>query len=370
MKPSPPPIDGLVLVGNQFQPALVRFSHRIEAVEPHSGANRSRYVIPGFVDPHCHGGAGADVMAGAEAVRAMAAFHLRHGTTTLLPTTVTAPRDAIVQAFAGIAEVMRSGAPDHADLPGVHLEGPFINPDKLGAQPPFAIPPDLDLVGELIEFAPIIVATIAPEQDPTHQLITQLCHLGTRVQIGHSLADAGRCLAALSAGAAGFTHLFNAMSGVDHRRPGVAAAALGHASHAEIIPDLLHVHPEMLLLARRAIPGLYAITDAMAAAGCPPGQYRLGSHDVISDGSSARLQDGTLAGSVLTMDQALRNLVVLGLPLAEAALRTSTVAADYLGLDDRGRIAPGRRADLLVVDANGTIGEIFCAGVPVEPDRG
>lgn len=371
MKPSSLLIDGLVAVGHQFQPALVRFGHRIERVEPHVGARKDRFIIPGFVDPHIHGGGGSDVMDGAEAVLAVARFHLSHGTTTLLPTTVTAPREQLLAAFTGIAQAgakaRRDGAHMHADMPGVHLEGPFINPEKLGAQPPFAILPDLDLVDRLRACAPIIVATLAPEIDPRQELIAHLCRGGTRVQIGHSLASCAQCRDALAAGAAGFTHLFNAMSGTDHRRPGAAAAALAFGSHAEIIPDLLHVDPDMVMLARRAIPNLYVVTDAMAAAGCPPGPYRLGSHAVIADGNSARLADGTLAGSVLTMDRAFANLLSLGLPMAEAVRRTSTIAARYLGLSDRGRIAPGLRADLLIVDEHGRIQEIFCGGTPVAP---
>ena len=306
-------------------------------------------------------------MDGADAVDMVAAFHLRHGTTTFLPTTVTAPKDQLLAAFAGIAESRRRDAGARADIPGVHLEGPFINPDKLGAQPPFAIGPDLELVGRLHGCVPIIVSTIAPEIDPRHEMIAAMRARGIKVQIGHSLAGCSECKEAILAGVTGFTHLFNASSGVDHRAPGVAAAALAYASHAEIIPDLIHVAPDAIMLARRAIPGLYAITDAMAAAGCPAGNYRLGSHDVVSDGASARLPDGTLAGSVLTMDKALQNLMAIGVPLAEASRRTSTIAADYLGLSDRGRIAPGQRADILVVDEEGSILEIYQAGSPVLP---
>jgi N-acetylglucosamine-6-phosphate deacetylase len=367
MKPTSSVIDGLVAVGDQFHPVLVQFGHTILSIQPHDTARKDRFIIPGFIDAHVHGGDGADVMDGADAVEQVAAFHLRHGTTTLLPTTVTAPVEKLLAAFTGIGDARRRDDGARANIPGVHLEGPFINPDKLGAQPPFAIAPDLELVGELFGRATIIVATIAPEIDPGHKLMSELCRRGTRVQIGHSLADCATCRAALLAGAAGFTHLFNAMSGVDHRRPGVAAAALAYADHAEIVADLLHVAPDAIRMARRAIPGLYAVTDAMAAAGCPAGEYKLGSHYVVSDGTSARLADGTLAGSLLTMDRAFANLLHLGLPLAEASRRTSTIAADYLGLADRGRIAPGQRADLLVVDAAGKIQEIYLAGSPISP---
>ena len=138
-------------------------------------------------------------------------------------------------------------------------------------------------------------------------------------------------MAALEAGASGFTHLFNAMTGLHHRAPGMAGAALAHAQRAEIIPDLLHVHPGAIRVALRCIPGLYCVTDSTAAAGMPDGDYRLGRHTVTKCLGGVRLADGTLAGSTLTMDQALRNLVGLGLTLAEASRRTSTLAADHLG---------------------------------------
>ena len=367
MKPSPSLIDGLVAIQGQFHPALVRFGHMIEAVEPHSRACPDRYVLPGFVDCHVHGGNGADIMAGSDAVLAVAAFHLRHGTTTLLPTTMTAPADDLLAAFAGVAEVRADDVPVRADIPGVHLEGPFINPRKLGAQPPFAIAPDLGLVDRLVAHAPIIVATIAPEIDSRQELLRHLCRSGTRVQIGHSLATSAQCQDALLAGAGGFTHLFNAMSGTDHRQPGVAAAALAFGDHAELIADFVHVDPVMVAAACRAIPNLYAVTDAMAAAGRPPGRYRLGSQEIVSDGVCGRLADGTIAGSVLTMDRAFTNFLSLGMPLAEAARRTSTTAAAYLGLADRGKIAPGLRSDIVVVDKSGRIVEIYAGGVQVEP---
>ena len=367
MKPSGTMIDGLIAVGTQFRPAMVRFSHTIDRVEPNSKAVPDRFLLPGFVDAHVHGGDGADVMEGTDAVLRTARFHLRHGTTTLLPTTVTAPADDLVGAFTGIAAARRTPATGRADLPGAHLEGPFINPDKLGAQPPFAIAPDARLVERLHAICPILVATLAPEIDPTHSLIAQLACNGTRAQIGHSLASCAQCRDALAAGAAGFTHLFNAMSGVDHRRPGVAAAALAYGRHAEIIADLLHVDPDALHLARRVIPELYVVTDAMAATGRPPGTYRLGTHQVRSDGRAARLADGALAGSVLTMGRALQNLVAIGVPLLEASRMTSTIAAAYLGLGDRGRIAPGLRADIVAVDAEGRITDIWCAGERIEP---
>jgi N-acetylglucosamine-6-phosphate deacetylase len=151
------------------------------------------------------------------------------------------------------------------------------------------------------------------------------------------------------------------MSPLHHRKPGMVGAALAHAQHAEIIPDLLHVHPGAIRAALRCIPGLYCVTDSTAAAGMPDGIYRLGRHTVTKCLGGVRLADGTLAGSTLTMDQALRNLVGLGLTLAEAARRTSTLAAEHLGLADRGRLVPGAWADVVLLDH-----ELQLTGVVVE----
>ena len=249
-----------------------------------------------------------------------------------------------------------------ARIIGAHLEGPFISPDALGAQPPFAIPPDLPLLEELAALAPIRVATYAPEIDPAGELLAAFRRLGTRAQIGHTTCTYAQARAALAAGAAGFTHLFNAMSGLHHRRAGAVGAALALAQSAELILDLHHVEEGAALAALRAIPRLHCVTDAVAAAGMPDGEYHLGAHTIVKRGDIVRLADGSLAGSVLTMDRALRNLLRLGLPLAEAARRCSTLPADYLGLADRGQLVPGAAADLVVVDRLGQIGSVLNEG--------
>ena len=187
-------------------------------------------------------------------------------------------------------------------------------------------------------------------------------HGGIRVQIGHTLGSYEEGVAALDHGASGFTHLFNAMSGLHHREPGMVGAALAHAEFAELIPDLLHVHPGAIKGALRAIPRLYCVTDSTAATGMPDGEYMLGRHIVHKCMGGVRLPDGTLAGSTLTLDQALRNLVGLGLDLADASRRVSTHAADYLGLQDRGRLAPGAYADLVVMDRDLKLKAVYIEG--------
>jgi N-acetylglucosamine-6-phosphate deacetylase len=319
-------------------------------------------LLPGFIDLHVHGGGGADTMQAGDAIETIARTHAQHGTTSLLATTMTAPRDDIEAALCALAPVCRKRTAGGARVLGVHLEGPYISPHKLGAQPPFAATPNVDDILVLHAIVPIRVLTLAPELPGAIDLIPALVAAGIRVQIGHSAATYEDACAALDQGAAGFTHLFNAMSALHHRAPGVAGAALAHALHAEVIPDLLHVHPGAIHAALRAIPGLYCVTDSTAATAMPDGDYTLGRHRVTKCLGGVRLADGTLAGSTLTMDQALRNLVgALGLPLVQAAQRVSTQAARYLGSTDRGVIAPGAYADLVQCDA-----QLALQGVMVE----
>ena len=323
-------------------------------------------ALPGFIDTHVHGGGGRDTMEGGDAIQAIARRHARHGTTALLATTMTAPRADIEAALEALAPACRERGAQAARVLGVHLEGPFINPARLGAQPAHAVPATLAELRRLDAIAPIKVLTLAPEVGGHLALIGPLRDLGIRVQIGHSAGSYEDGVAALNAGAAGFTHLFNAMSGLHHREPGMVGAAMAHAQAAELIPDLLHVHPGAIRTALRCIPGLFCVTDSTAAAGMPDGDYRLGEHSVRKCMGGVRLADGTLAGSALTMDQALRNLVSLGLTLAEASWRTSTATADYLGLADRGRLVAGAWADLAVFDAGLTLRQVFVEGEEID----
>ncbi len=363
-------VVGEVLAGQVLTPqgwvlGRVAYDTTISRIEPDSGSPTDRFILPGFIDLHVHGGGGVDCMDGAASVRHLAAFHARHGTTSLLATTVTAPPDDLRRAAAGVGEALRAHRVGTARVLGMHLEGPFISPGALGAQPPFPLAPDLDLVSELCALAPIRVVTMAPEIDPDGRLLASFMRHGVRVQIGHTMCDYDQACEALARGASGFTHLFNAMTGLHHRTPGAVGCALSCGGHAEIIADMLHVSEGGLRVALRAVPGLYCVTDAVAAAGMPDGDYHLGRLPIRKEGGAVRLLDGGLAGSVLTMDQALRNLLALGLSLAEASPRLSSIAADYLGLSDRGRIAPGYVADMVVVDAAGRLLAVLAEGVAV-----
>jgi N-acetylglucosamine-6-phosphate deacetylase len=324
-------------------------------------------ILPGFIDLHVHGGGGSDIMDGAGAAARVAECHAAHGTTALLATTMTAPPEDLEAAFAALHEAGAGRGPRASRVLGVHLEGPYINAGKLGAQPDFARPVSLDELRRLNAMAPIRLITLAPEVAGNMDDIRALVDAGYVVQIGHTAGSYDQGVEALSRGARGFTHLFNAMSGLHQRAPGMVGAALAHARYAEIIPDLLHVHPGALRVALRSIPCLYCVTDSTSATGMPDGEYRLGRQAVTKCLGGVRLADGTLAGSTLTMDLALRNLMLqLGLGLGEASARVSTHAADYLGLPDRGRLAPGAWADAVVLDRDLNIKDVYVEGVSIE----
>lgn len=337
----------------------------IEGVSVDPSTNDSSYILPGFIDLHVHGGGGADVMEGGTAIEKITCTHARHGTTSLLATTMTAPRDELMAVVAELGESARWRTPGGARVLGVHLEGPYINPGKLGAQPDAAVSATLDEVLKYLSIAPIRVVTLAPEIAGHMDIIAEMAARGVRVQLGHSLATYDDAVAAFKHGACGFTHLFNAMSPMHHRNPGLVGAAFAHAEYAEIIPDLLHVHPGAIRAALRAIPRLYVVTDSTSATGMPDGEYRLGSQHVTKCLGGVRLADGTLAGSTLAMDDALRNLVSLGLPLADVSNRMSRYAADYLGIEDRGRLARGAWADIVVFERDLTLAATYVEGEAV-----
>lgn len=320
-------------------------------------------LFPGFVDLHVHGAAGRDIMEGGDAAAQVARKHAEHGTTSLLATTMTAPVEDLRVSLAPIGALCREGVPGGARVLGMHLEGPYINKGKLGAQPDFARPVSLAELRELHQLAPIRLLTLAPEVPGNVQAIPQLVQEGFLVQVGHTLGTYEDGLQALEQGARGFTHLFNAMTPLHHRMPGMVGAALAHARFAEIIPDLLHVHPGAIRAALRSIPCLYCVTDSTAATGMPDGEYRLGRQPVTKCLGGVRLADGTLAGSTLTMDRALRNLVeVIGVSIDDAARRVATHAADFLGLADRGRLRAGAWADVAVLDRDLKVQEVLLEG--------
>ena len=368
MTVAPQVVEGRILTPEGWVTGRLHFGERVQQIEANADVRSDRVVLPGFIDLHVHGAVGVDIMQGGDAATTIARAHARHGTTLLLGTTMTAHESDILRALQGLASAIAAKADDGARVLGVHLEGPFLNPHRLGAQPPLTVPATLAAVQRLHAIAPIRVLTLAPEMPGHLELIPTITALGIRVQLGHSAGSYDDGVAALRAGATGFTHLFNGMTGLSHRDPGMVGAALAHAEYAELIPDLQHVEPGAMRAAMRAIPRLYAITDATAATGMPDGEYALGPQRVYKCAGCVRLASGSLAGSALTMDQALRNLVELGDDLALASARCSRFPADYLGLADRGRLAPGAWADVVVLDQALQPTQVFSEGRGIDPN--
>lgn len=355
----------------------VSFGPMLEAVTPNPKAPADVFILPGFVDTHVHGGGGGDTMDGPAGIRTLARLHARHGTTTLLPTTITHPWDRVLAALAGVREVMDAGGVQGgADIAGAHLEGPFISPGRLGAQPPNTVLPTPDRVAEVLATGVVRAVTLAPELPGATAAALAFAQAGVRVGIGHTRADAETVTALLGAvhaagGRSCATHLFNAMGGIEGRDPGPPGALLAdpHA-YQEVILDLIHVHPTSFRLARAAAPGrVVLVTDAMRAAGLDDGPSELGGQPVTVQDGRATLANGSLAGSVLTLDAALRNAVQSGVPLPEASRMLSAAPAASLGLSDRGRLEAGLRADLTVLDRDLNVLQVYVAGQPVLGER-
>ncbi len=322
-----------------------------------------RLLAPGFVDLHVHGGGGAEVNGERpedveDSVRRLAAHHARGGTTALLATTVSDSPERLLTAVQGIAVSMRWQPGEGARVLGAHLEGPWLSPERAGAQDPRSIRlPDLDELGSLVDAAggAVRLVTLAPELPGGLDLVAAVVRSGAVASIGHSVADVETALAALDAGASHVTHLFNGMAPLHHRYPGVAGVALTDPRvTVEVIADSIHVAPTILALVMRAAGGrVVAVTDAVAATGMPPGRYRLGGVevDVAEDRAVLAEQPETLAGSVVTMDRVVANLVAAGAQLRDAVTAASLTPAWTIGETTRGRIAPGAAADLVVLDA-------------------
>jgi N-acetylglucosamine-6-phosphate deacetylase len=328
------------------------------------------FLSPGFVDVHVHGWGGHSAMGPTDALDGMARALLRRGVTSFLPTAWTMPM-AELHAFAERVRGWIPRAPaDGAEPLGFNLEGPFIAPARKGAhnQDLLATPADVPWS----EIEPLLdrlkLTTIAPEIPGALELIGRLRERGVRVSIGHSAADLAGAIAGYDAGATSTTHLFNAMSGVEHREPGVAVAALiRDDAFVELIADGEHVHPALWPIIWRTKPTdrLMLVSDALSLAGMGDGRVTLGGLEIEVRGGRATLADGsgTLAGSVIALDTAVRNLVGQGASLPAAVAAASRNPLEMLGVTDRGRIAVGQRADLVELDDRLAVGRVWLAGV-------
>lgn len=346
-----------------------------EGIMPDEGSTiidgRGRVVMPGFIDTHFHGSGGDDVMAsGAEGLRRIGESVLRFGTTGFLATTIAARHDELMRSIEDTLAA-QSGSPTGATILGIHLEGPFINIAFKGAQPEWGIrDPNFDECRELLNAAAgqVKIMTLAPELPGGLEMIRMLAEAGVAPSLGHSTADYDMALAAIDAGATRATHLYNAMSGVHHRQPGLAAACLCEPGiQAELICDGVHVHPRMAALAwkSKGRDGLTLVTDATAAQGHGDGIYTLGDFQIEVRGPLCTLMDGrTIAGSVLTMNRAVGNAIAFtGMSLPDAATMTSAGPAVVCGVADRkGRIATGMDADLALLEADFSVAATIVAG--------
>jgi N-acetylglucosamine-6-phosphate deacetylase len=346
------------------------------AMEIPAGARRDDFpgliVAPGFIDIHVHGGAGHDVMEPDAASLSAFELHLaKHGVTSYLPTTVTAAQDRILKALEGLGQsIIAARTPVQAAAPlGIHLEGPFISHAKCGVHPPeHLVTPSPSRLGLFWQASQgtIRMMTVAPELPGAIETIRHARSVGIHSSLGHSDASYAQASAAIAAGADHATHTFNAMRALDHRDPGVLGAALAEdVLSADIIADGVHVNPSVVRLFLRAKGPDRAvlITDAISATGMPDGSYRLGGLEVEVRGDRCECQ-GRLAGSVLTLDRAIRNVMSFAGWKLQPAVRLATLnPAELLGISDqRGVIAPGRVADMAVLDSNGHVIHTIIAG--------
>jgi len=357
--------DGTLIRGR------ITFTDRIDALEPASDGGDEDYILPGFVDLQVNGSHGIDVMTASEDALAALSRHLaREGTTAWMPTAVTAPLDKIAQVHESIGGAIensrRDNSADAAAMLGMHLEGPFISPLRLGAHPALNLEPRGDSFERVLAMRALRLITLAPELPGGIDAIRRLAARAVVVSIGHTNATLEEANAGIAAGARMFTHLFNAMRPLNHRDPGVVAAALAPSpALAAIIPDGVHVHPAMLRLACRArgIDGIILVTDKVALAKTSISEKNVGrARAMIRDGA-ARLDDGTLAGSIISMLDGVRVMVEkAGVSIGDAAVMAATNPANLVGDDDRGRIQIGARADLIVLSRALELKSVFIAG--------
>jgi N-acetylglucosamine-6-phosphate deacetylase len=367
--------------------SLVIDEGRIAAIDRTAGAPsnatvvdvKDSYLVPGFIDVHVHGVEGHDTLDGAGSIAAIASRLPRFGVTAFCPTNVAcAPRElaGTLEQIATARAIPPRGA---ARVLAAHVESNFINPEYKGAQPAACLraPTNQRRDGEysgrdildVIESraADVGIITVAPEIDGVVNLIPRLVRAGHRVSLGHSGADFDQAVAAIDAGARHATHLFNRMTPITHRAPGLAGAVLSHEEvTAELICDAFHVHPAMsrVAIAAKGVDGVMAITDGTGGAGLPPGSIaRLGGRSIRVSDQAALLDDGTLAGSTLTMDRAFRNIVTtFRASITDAAIMCSTTPARALGLTRFGVIAEGNIADLVVLDRGFRVSRTFIDG--------
>lgn len=364
---------------NIIEPATVVIENgRIKRVlegKSEEGINlEGKILVPGFVDTHIHGCCGYDANDGTvESFLRMSESLVKYGVTSFIPTTVTASHEELLKASIAVAEAMNVQKRElrGARILGLHLEGPYINVEAKGAQnPAFIRKPDFN---EFLEYwmaskGNIREITLAPEIEGALEFIGKVSELGVIVQIGHTRATYEETKRGIIAGAKKATHLFNAMRGFHHREPGTVGACLESDDvYLELICDLIHVSAVAIKLVYKVAgpERIVLITDAISAAGLPDGKYELGGLRVVVKEGICRLEDGTLAGSTLTMDKAVKNLVKIGIPLRDVLIMATATPARALGRADIGVIKPGSNADLVVLNEKLEVEKTYIGGHPV-----
>jgi N-acetylglucosamine-6-phosphate deacetylase len=360
--------DGSLLRGR------VTFTDRITGLEPASNGGND-YILPGFVDLQVNGSYGIDVMnASPEEIATLSRHLAREGATAWMPTAVTAPIEKIAQVHESIANAFensrQASSANSAAILGMHLEGPFISPLRLGAHPTLNLEPRGDAFERVLALRALRLITLAPELPGGIEAIRRLAARDVVVSIGHSNATLDEANAGIAAGARMFTHLFNAMRPLNHRNPGVIAAALAPSpAFAAIIPDAVHVHPAMLRLAvaARGKDGIILVTDKVALAQTSGVEKNVGrARAAIRDGA-ARLADGTLAGSIISMLDGVRVMSQkVGVSIGDAAVMAATNPARLVGANDRGRIDVSARADLIVLSPALELKSVHIGGREIE----
>jgi N-acetylglucosamine-6-phosphate deacetylase len=324
-------------------------------------------LVPGYIDLQLNGAFGHDFTADPQTIWPVSAKLPRYGVTAYLPTIITSPLENIKRARQVLLE-QRPSAYRGAEPLGLHIEGPFLNPRKKGAHnPAYLQAPDTAHLAGWSPAGGVRLVTLAPELPGAIPVIETLAASGVVVSAGHSMATYDEAMAGIAAGMRYGTHLFNAMSSIGHRQPGLPGALLSSPDCVTgLIPDGIHVHPALIKLiwSAKGSAGLNLVSDAMGALGMPPGKYILKDFEVTVTDKDSRLADGTLAGSVLPIDQALRKLIsYTGCSLPEALATITTTPAKLLNIDDqRGQIAPGLIADLLLLTPDLQVATTIAAG--------
>ncbi|MCM3785850.1 N-acetylglucosamine-6-phosphate deacetylase [Neobacillus mesonae] len=367
--------DGVVVLQNEsivYAGTRAALPQRWNEGEYESITSETGYILPGFIDIHVHGGGGYDFMnSNKEVLDTITSYHASQGTTTMLATTMTAPKAWIDQVLQEVNEY-RSHEMPHAQLAGVHLEGPFISPKWPGAQNPEHISlPDVNWLISWEKQYPGLIrqVTLAPEREGAHEVISWLSKNRIIAALGHTDATYEEVEAAVDAGLHHAVHTFNAMTPLHHRKPGAAGAVLSDERiSAEVIADGIHVHPgavSLIAQLKSRLQKLVLITDAISATGLEDGNYTLGDLPVIVKEGVARLEDGvTLAGSTLTMIRGFRFLIQeVGLSIVEASQAASHNPAHLLGIQDvTGTIEQGKQADILLVDSSLELEQVWIKG--------